>query len=110
MQELILGMLVTRILFRGSCKHAENMVNCLDKIIMNIQFTLKTQIHNKCDILDVTVTVINNKFDFGIHREPTQSDPQDSNHPYTQKISNFDLVFYRLERIRLYSSTYQILM
>lgn len=35
------------------------------------QFTLETHINIKLNFLDLTVTVIDEKFDFSIHRKPT---------------------------------------
>lgn len=100
----------TFILFRGSDRQAINMVNSLNKINKHIQFTLETQINNKINFLDLTITIINNKFNFNIYRKPTQTDaiiPFDSNHPYNQKISYFNALFYRLERIPLNKTNYQ---
>ena len=100
----------TFILFRGSNRQAENLVKYLNKINKNIQFTLEIQINNKLNFLDLTVSIINNKFDFSIYRKPTQTDaiiPHDSNHPYSQKISFFNSIFYRLERIPLNKTNYE---
>ena len=77
----------TFILFSGSNRQAQNFVNYLNKINKHIQFTLEIQINNKLNFLDLTVSIIKNKFDFNIDRKPTQTDailPNDYNHPYSK--------------------------
>lgn len=86
------------------------MDNYLNKINTNIQFTLEIQLNNKINLLNLIVSIYNNKFEFNIYRRPPQTDtiiPYDSNHPYTQNISFFNLMFYRLEKIPLNSFNHQ---
>src|ERR1700678_399265 len=64
----------TFILFKGTDRQAELMVNNLNRVNKNIQFTLETQIDNKINFLDLTTHISNNKFNFNIYREPTQTD------------------------------------
>jgi len=89
-------------------KRAENIVNCLSYRNKHIQFTLEKQKKNKLNFLDLTTTIINNKFHFHIYSKSTQTDsikPHDSNHLYSQKNSFFNSIFYRLERfLRTYVS------
>jgi len=99
----------TFILFKGTNRQAELMVNNLNKVNKNIQFTLETQIDNKINFLDLTIHISNNKFNFNIYRKPTQTDtiiPNDSNHPFSQKFAYFNSILYRLERVPLNKSNY----
>jgi len=50
------------------------MVKNLNKIDKHIQFTLEIQLNNKINFLDLTVSLINNKFEFNIYRKPRQTD------------------------------------
>src|ERR1700678_1894108 len=71
----------TFILFKGTDRQAELMVNNLNRVNKNIQFTLETQIDNKINFLDLTIHISNNKFNFNIYRKPTQTNtiiPNDS--------------------------------
>lgn len=61
----------TLILFKGKNQQADAMINYLNK---NIKFTLKTQINNKVNFLDLTINIIKNKFNFNIYRKPTLTD------------------------------------
>jgi hypothetical protein len=99
----------TFILFKGTNRQAEVMVNNLNKINKNIQFTLETQIDNKINFLDLTINISNNKFNFNIYRKPTQTDTiirNDSNHPFSQKYAYFNSILYRLERVPLNKYNY----
>ena len=93
----------TFILFKGTDRQAELMVNNLNRVNKNIQFTLETQIDNKINFLDLTIHISNNKFNFNIHSKPTQTCtiiPNDSIHQFSQKISYFNSILYRLERVK----------
>lgn len=52
---------------------AENMVLTLNKIHKSIQFTLDTQINSKINFLDLIISIIQIKFDFGIYRKPIKT-------------------------------------
>jgi len=64
----------TFILFKGSDSQANNFVHGFSKINKNIQFTLEFQLDNKINVLDLTLTLLQNKFSFNIYRKPTQTD------------------------------------
>lgn len=75
--------------------------NTLFRISISI---FKTQISNKFKLPDLTVTVIDNKLDFGINRKPNQIDnvlPNNFNHPYSQKMSYFNWYFIGLNIFHL---------
>lgn len=60
-------------------------VICLNHINKNIQFHFETHINNKINFLDLTFTIIKNRFEFNIHRKCIQTDtliPYDSNQLY----------------------------
>lgn len=61
-------------------------------------FTFKTQLNNKINCIDLTVNLINNKFN--IYKKPTQTDfiiPYGSNQPFTSKITFLNSLFVELE-------------
>lgn len=82
------------------------MINRVNNIIHIIQFTFETQINNIINFSDFAIIITHDKFIFSIHRKSTQTGviiPNDSSHPYSQKISYFNSILYRLKvSIRTY--------
>lgn len=77
------------------------MINYLNSINKQIQFTLKFQ-KKILNFLDLTLTIVNKKFNFSLYRKSNQIciiTLNNSNHLYSQKISYLNSIFDRLKRI-----------
>lgn len=94
----------TFIIFDGTIRQINNLKNYLNNINDNIQFTLETEIENKINFLDLTITRLHDKFQYQIYRKPTTTDATihaESHHPFTQKMAAYNSFIHRLLTIPL---------
>ena len=60
--------------YNGNCRQLEMLKKHMNTITNNLQFTLETELNNKINFLDLTLTKINNKINYNIYRKPTITD------------------------------------
>ena len=68
------------------------------------QFTLETEINIKLNFLDLTITRLDEKFQYQIYRKPTTTDltiNAESHHPFSQKMAAYHSLIHRLLSIPL---------
>ena len=94
----------TFIIFDGTIRQIKNMKKYMNGINKNIQFTLETEVNNKLNFLDLTITKIDKKFQYQIYRKPTTTDltiNAESHHPLSQKMATYNSLVHRLLSIPL---------
>ena len=64
----------TFIIYKGTLRQIENFKNLLNNINKHIQFTHETEIDNKLNFLDLTITKCDDKLKYSIYRKPTTTD------------------------------------
>jgi len=80
-------------------KGAEFLLEKINHLHLRIKFTLEIQENNKLNFVDLTISNLDNKLEFGIFRKPSQIDhiiPEDSNHHPQHKIASFRCYVHRL--------------
>ncbi|XP_072381211.1 uncharacterized protein [Diabrotica undecimpunctata] len=94
----------------GNSNSADLLLSKINQIHPNIKFTMELESSQSINFLDLTITRLNDHFDFSIYRKPTQTDhiiPLSSNHPMSHKYAAFHSYIHRLETIPLSQSNYQ---
>ena len=64
----------TFFIFDGTTRQIELFKNYLNKINSKIQFTLETEVDNRLNFLDLTITRQVNNLKFNIYRKPTTTE------------------------------------
>jgi len=96
-------------LFKGNTSDSENFLKYLNSLSNRISFTKEEQ-KRSINFLDITITNKCNNHTFKIFHKPAQSDliiPQNSNHPWNQKMSTFHSMINRLIRIPMNKHDYE---
>ncbi|XP_072396370.1 uncharacterized protein [Diabrotica undecimpunctata] len=94
----------------GNSNSAELLLSKINQIHPNIKFTMELESSKSINFLDLTITRLNDHFDFSIYRKPTQTDhviPFSSNHPMSHKHAAFHSYIHRLESIPLSDLNYK---
>lgn len=97
------------LLFDGTDRQLSNLHNYLNSIHQNIQFTLEKEMNNSINFLDLTITNKNQQHFFKIFRKPTQTNHTihaSSNHPFQHKISAYNHMLERLNKIPMTQADY----
>ncbi|XP_050519268.1 uncharacterized protein LOC126893296 [Diabrotica virgifera virgifera] len=88
----------------GQQDSANHLLFKINQIHPNIKFTMELESSNAINFLDLSITRLNNQFNFGIYRKPTQTDHvihSSSNHPLSHKYSAFRSFIHRLHTLPL---------
>src|SRR5436190_8870355 len=60
----------TLLLFDGNNRQLCLLLNYLNGITPKLKFTLENEVEHRINFLDLTITKMNNRFDFNIYRKP----------------------------------------
>jgi hypothetical protein len=83
----------------GSNRQLVNFLKMLNEIDTHIQFTMELEEGRALNYLDLTVKIVNQKFDFSIHRKKCYSDQTInslSRHHHSQKLAAFHTMIHRV--------------
>ncbi|XP_050510523.1 uncharacterized protein LOC126887180 [Diabrotica virgifera virgifera] len=92
------------VLISGNSDSAHNLLHKINLIHPKITFTMELESSNSINFLDISITRLDDHFNFGIYRKPTQTDHvihSTSNHPLSHKLSAFRSFIHRLNSIPL---------
>lgn len=91
------------LLFNGSTSEVQNMLNSINNINSNINFTIEIEVNNRINYLDLWIGKNgDNSFSFDIYRKSTQTDhviPANSCHSLSHKMAGFHSLLNRLLNI-----------
>ena len=96
--------------YNGNCRQLEMLNKYMNTITNSLQFTLETEMNNKINFLDLTLTKIHNKINFNIYRKPTTTDHAihaSSCHPFSHKMAFFNCMIHRLLALPLSTEDYK---
>jgi hypothetical protein len=88
----------------GSVRQLDNFLNLLNAQHPNITFTVEIESNKQLNFLDLSISIVGDKHEFGVYRKPCYSDtiiPSDSCHPTSQKLSSFHSMLHRLVNLPL---------
>ncbi|KAK9890817.1 hypothetical protein WA026_012160 [Henosepilachna vigintioctopunctata] len=78
--------------FTGTDRSLKNFENFINAVHPNIKFTTEIESDKSIDFLELTITRLNNKFDFSIFHKPSHTDTiihNSSCHPYPHQMAAF---------------------
>ena len=99
----------TFVIFNGTARQADMMLQYMNNITANIQFTLEMESDNAINFLDLTFKKHNNRFHDKIYRKSTTTDSvihANSFHPHSQKMAVFNSLIHRLHSVPSVSYTH----
>ncbi|CAH2094625.1 unnamed protein product [Euphydryas editha] len=97
------------ICWTGTDRQLDIFVKNLNNIHPKIKFKSELEQNHSINFLDLTITRVNNKHQFGIFRKPTYTDttiPASSCHPWQHKLAAFHSYVHRLLSIPLTKENY----
>ncbi|XP_050515797.1 uncharacterized protein LOC126890693 [Diabrotica virgifera virgifera] len=83
----------------GNPDSAQQLLLKINQIHPNIKFTMELESSQSINFLDLSISRLNDQFNFGIFRKPTQTDHVihfSSNHPLSHKLAAFRSFIHRL--------------
>ncbi|XP_050518679.1 uncharacterized protein LOC126892954 isoform X2 [Diabrotica virgifera virgifera] len=93
----------------GHHDSAQQLLLKINSIHPNIKFTMELESSQAINFLDLSITRLNNQFNFGIFRKPTQTDHVihfSSNHPLSHKLAAFRSFIHRLFSIPMSTDSF----
>lgn len=85
-------------LWNGSEVDLDLFLIFINSLHNNIKFTLEKDSNRTLNFLDLTISIVDNKFEFDIYRKPTHTDTvihADSNHHMSHKMAAFNSYIHR---------------
>lgn len=99
----------TIMLFNGSTRQLNLLLNYLNSIAPKLQFTIETEDANKINFLDMTIEKKDNKLCYSVYRKPTSSNQTihaTSYHPISHKLAAYNSLVNRMLNFPLSTTDY----